>query len=112
LSWLTTELWLCRGTRAVTRGNAVKEAAFSRLLDTSARFRHLEARFSVIWACAFLADCAARVTVAVILPVNTVVWLSTVLSVGCIGAGVFIGGLVADRMEKLVSAEVAREQQQ
>ena len=96
----------------VTRGKAVKEAAFGRLLDTSARFRQLEARFSVIWACAFLAECAARVTIAVILPVNTVVWLSTVLSVGCIGAGVFIGGLVADRMEKLVSAEVAREQQQ
>ena len=96
----------------VTRGKAVKEAAFGRLLDTSARFRQLEARFSVIWAGAFLADCAARVTVAVILPVATVVWLSTVLSVGCIGAGVFIGGLVADRMEKLVSAEVAREQQQ
>lgn len=96
----------------VTRGNAVKEAAFGRLLDTSARFRQLEDRFSVIWACAFLAECAARVTIAVILPVNTVVWLSTVLSVGCIGAGVLIGGLVADRMEKLVSAEVAREQQQ
>jgi hypothetical protein len=96
----------------VTRGNAVKEAAFGRLLETSARFRQLEARFSVIWACAFLAECTARVTVAVILPVNTVVWLSTVLSVGCIGAGVFAGGLVADRMEKLVSAEVAREQRQ
>jgi hypothetical protein len=95
----------------VTRGNAVKEAAFDRLLETSTRFRQLEARFSVIWACAFLAECTAGVTIAVILPVNTVVWLSTVLSVGCIGAGVFIGGLVADRMEKLVSAEVAREQQ-
>jgi intracellular septation protein A len=93
----------------VTRGHAVKETAFGRLLDTSVRFRQLEARFSVIWACAFLAECAARVTVAVILPVNTVVWLSTVLSAGCIGAAVLIGGLVADRMEKLVSAEVARD---
>jgi hypothetical protein len=96
----------------VTRGNAAREAAFGRLLDTSARFRQLEARFSVIWASAFLAECAARVTVAVILPVNTVVWLSTVLSVGAIGAGVLIGGLVADRIEKLVKAEVTREQQQ
>jgi hypothetical protein len=96
----------------VTRGNAAREAAFGRLLHTSARFRQLEARFSIIWAGAFLAECAARVTLAVILPVNTVVWLSTVLSVGAIGAGVFIGGLVADRMEKLVRAEVAREQQQ
>jgi hypothetical protein len=95
----------------VTRGNAAKEAAFGRLLDTSARFRQLEARFSVIWAGVFLADCAARVTIAIILPVNTVVWLSTVLSVGCIGAGILIGGLVADRIEKLVSAEVTRDQQ-
>lgn len=38
-------------------------------------------------------------------------WLSTVLSVGCIGAGILIGGLVADRIEKLVSAEVGRDQQ-
>ena len=53
----------------------------------------------------------ARVTIAVILPVSTVVWLSTVLSVGCIGAGILIGGLVADRIEKLVSAEVGRDQQ-
>ncbi len=95
----------------VTRGNAAKEAAFARLLDTSARFRQLEARFSLIWAGAFLAECAARVTVSVISPVNTVVWLSTVLTVGCIGAGVLIGGLVADRIEKLVSAEVTRGQQ-
>ena len=95
----------------ITRGNAAKEVAFARLLDTSARFRQLEARFSVIWAGAFLAECAARVTIAVILPVNTVVWLSTVLSVGCIGAGILIGGLVADRIEKLVSAEVSRDQQ-
>ncbi|HVT70173.1 MAG TPA: VC0807 family protein [Trebonia sp.] len=96
----------------VTRGSAAREAAFGRLLDTSARFRQLEVRFSVIWAGAFLAECAARITVSVILPVSTVVWLSTVVSVGCIGAGVVIGGVVADRMEKLVSAEVAREQQQ
>jgi hypothetical protein len=33
-----------------------------------------------------------------------------VLSIGFIGAGVIIGGLVADRIEKLVRAEVAREQ--
>jgi hypothetical protein len=96
----------------VTRGNAAKEAAFGRLLVSSDRFRQLEARFSVIWAGAFLVDCLARVTVAVILPVNTVVWLSTVLSVGCIGAGILVGGVVADRIEKLVSAEVGREQRQ
>jgi hypothetical protein len=61
---------------------------------------------------AFLAECAARVTVAVILPVNTVVWLSTVLSVGFIGAGILVGGVVAGRIEKLVSAEAGREQRQ
>lgn len=60
----------------VTRGNAAKEAAFGRLLDASARFRQLEARFSVIWAGVFL-----------------------------------VGGVVADRIEKMVSAEVTRDQQ-
>jgi hypothetical protein len=94
----------------VTRGSAARDAAFGRLLETSARFRQLEARFSVIWACVFLAECAARVVVAVTLPVDTVVWLTTVLSIGFFGTGFIIGGLVADPIEKLVGAEVTREQ--
>jgi hypothetical protein len=91
----------------VTRGNAAKDAAFGRLLDSSGRFGQLNRRFSVVWGIAFLAECAARVTCAVTLPVNTTMWLSNVLLGVCILAAVIVGGVLADRMEKLVSAELA-----
>jgi hypothetical protein len=92
----------------VTRGKAAREAAFGRLLDSSAKFGRLNRQFSVVWGITFLVECAARVSCAVILPVNTVVWLSTVLSVGCIGLGVVVSGFWADRIEKMVAAETAR----
>src|ERR1700760_165542 len=90
----------------VTKGNAAKDAAFGRLLVSSARFGQLNRRFSVVWGIAFLAECAARVTCAVPLPVNTTMWLSNVLLGVCITAAVIVGGVFADRMEKLVSAEL------
>ena len=88
----------------VTRGHAARDAAFDRLLATSARFGRLNRVFNVVWGVAFLAECAARVTVAFTLPVSTVVWLSTVLSVGFIGAACLVGGFFADPMEKMVRA--------
>jgi hypothetical protein len=42
------------------------------------------------------------------MPVNTVAWLSTVLSVGCIGLGVVVSGFWADRIEKMAAAETDR----
>ena len=90
----------------VTRGHAAREAAFDRLLATSDRFGRLNRIFNVVWGIAFLAECAARVTVAFTLPVGTVVWLSTVLSVGFIGAACLVGGFFADPMEKMVRAAV------
>jgi hypothetical protein len=90
----------------VTKGNAAKDAAFGRLLASSGRFGQLNRRFSVVWGIAFLAECAARVTCAVTLPVNTTMWLSNVLLGVCILAAVIVGGRFADKMEKLVSAEL------
>ncbi len=88
----------------VTRGQVAREAAFDRLLASSAPFGRLNRVFNVVWGVAFLAECAARVTVAFTLPVGTVVWLSTVLSVGFIGAGCLVGGFCAGPMEKMVRA--------
>src|SRR6266567_1298414 len=64
----------------IVRGDAAKDAAFGRLAVTSARFRTLERRFSVVWGIACLGECAGRVACAFTLPVATTVWLSTVLT--------------------------------
>jgi hypothetical protein len=90
----------------VTKGNPAKTEAWDRLRETSARFRALEKRYSLIWAVALLADCAGRVAGAFTLPVATMVWLSTVLVVGAIAAAVVVsGGAAAEPMEQLVKRE-------
>lgn len=90
----------------VTKGNPAKIEAWDRLRETSARFRSLEKRYSLIWAVALLTDCAGRVAGAFILPVPTMVWLSTVLVVGAIAAAIVVsGGAAAEPMEQLVKRE-------
>jgi hypothetical protein len=89
-----------------TRGNPAKIKAWERLRETSARFRSLERRYSLIWGVALLADCAGRVVGAFMLPVPTMVWLSTVMVVGAIVAAVVIsGGAAAEPIERLIKQE-------
>jgi hypothetical protein len=59
------------------------------------RFRRFELLYSAIWGVALLADCAARLVGAYTLPVTTMVWMSTVLTLSAIGVGVMVGGAVA-----------------
>jgi hypothetical protein len=79
----------------VTRGAADRTAAWHRLAAGSARFRRFELLYSTIWGVTLLADCAARLVGAYTLPVTTMVWMSTVLTLSAIGAGVMVGGAVA-----------------
>jgi intracellular septation protein A len=93
----------------LTRGNPVKIQAWDRLRETSARFRSLEKRYSLIWGAALLADCAARVAGAVVLPVPTMVWLSTVMVVSAIVAAVIVsGGAAAEPMEQLIKQDAGQ----
>lgn len=92
----------------VTRGSAARTAAWDRLAATSARFRRLELSFSAIWGVALLADCVARLVGAFLLPVATMVWLSTAVSLGAIGGAVLVGGVAAGPLTGLVDAESAR----
>jgi hypothetical protein len=90
----------------VTRGNPAKIRAWDRLRETSARFRSLEKRYSLIWGLVLLTDCAGRVAGAFTLPVGTMVWLSTVMIVGAIMVAVVIsGGAAAEPMEQLIKQE-------
>ena len=92
----------------LVKGDAAKDAAFSRLLATSARFRTFERRFSLVWGTALLAECIVRVCCAFTLPVGTMVWLSTVLVLGSIGVGIVGGGVFSVPMETMVKDEAGK----
>jgi hypothetical protein len=90
-----------------TRGVAERVAAWDRLSACSPRFRRLELLFSTIWGLALLAECIARLVGAYMLPVTTMVWLSTVLTLGAIGAAIMVGGIAAAPIAKMIEAEAA-----
>jgi intracellular septation protein A len=89
----------------LTKGSAAKLAAWDELSVSSRRFSSLERRYSAIWGIALLADCAARVVGAYMLPVATMVWLSTLMVIGAIAIALFVaGGAAAEPMERLIEA--------
>ncbi|MFF8368465.1 VC0807 family protein [Streptomyces lydicus] len=94
----------------VTKGSPAGNAAWDRLLASSERFRRAERRFSAIWGGALLTECVLKVIGAYTLPVHTMVWLGTVLTVVAILlAMVIAGGGSAEPMEKMIKAEIERE---
>ncbi|MFF2811120.1 VC0807 family protein [Streptomyces sp. NPDC058000] len=91
----------------VTKGGPEANAAWDRLRADSARFGQLERRFSMIWGSALLTECVLKVAGAYLLPVHTMVWLGTVLTVVAIlVAMVAAGGASAEPMEQMIKAEV------
>lgn len=91
----------------LVKGDPEREAAFERLLTGSAAFRRAERRFSVVWGVALLGECVARVVGAYTLPVDTMVWLGTVVMIGTIGVtAVVSGGLAAGPMADMIAGEV------
>jgi hypothetical protein len=89
------------------KGSAERDAAWERLAAGSAKFRRLEKLFSAIWGTVLLTECAARLVGAFTLPVSTMVWLSTVMTVGAIGAACVAGGIAAAPMEQLIRDEAS-----
>jgi hypothetical protein len=87
------------------KGSAERDAAWDRLAAGSAKFRRLEKAFSAIWGTVLLTECAARLVGAFTLPVGTMVWLSTVMTVGAIGVACVAGGIAAAPMEQLLRDE-------
>ncbi|MEU2625363.1 VC0807 family protein [Streptomyces sp. NPDC007157] len=91
----------------VLKGDAAREAAFERLRSGSAAFRRSERVYSLVWGVLLLAECVVRIVGAYTLPVDTMVWLGTVILVGAIGIGMVVsGGLAAEPMARMISAEV------
>src|SRR5579871_356438 len=91
----------------MTQGEPRRTAAWARLSAVSPRFRRLELLFSTIWGLALLAECAARLVGAYTLPVTTMVWLSTVMTLGAIGVAIVAGGAAVGPILKMVAAEAA-----
>jgi hypothetical protein len=89
----------------LVKADAAKVMAFDRLSGTSARFRRLELMFSAVWGVILLGECAARVFCAFTLPVGTMVWLSTVMTLGAIGLGIVVGSVFSIPMDMMVRRE-------
>jgi hypothetical protein len=87
-----------------------RQAAWDRLMDgtaaASADFRRKERVFSVVWGVALLVECIVRIVGAYTVPVDTMVWLGTVIMLGAIGVGIVVGGAFgAGPMERMLAAE-------
>jgi hypothetical protein len=90
----------------LVRDSAARAAAFDRLSATSDRFRRLEKRFSLTWGAVLLVECAVRAALVFILPVGTMVWLSTVLMVAAIAVGIVNSYRFSHPMETMVDRAV------
>ncbi|MGW2492165.1 VC0807 family protein [Streptomyces sp. NPDC001606] len=95
----------------LVKGDAEKEAAWARLASGavagSAVFLRKERAFSLVWGGALLLECVLRVVGAYTVPVDTMVWLGTVVMVVALAAAfVVCGGLAAEPMARLLAAEV------
>ncbi|MEV4612241.1 VC0807 family protein [Kitasatospora sp. NPDC049258] len=89
----------------IVKGDAARSAAWDRLAAGSAAFRRDERSFSLAWGTVLLTECVAKVVAAYTVPVETMVWLGTVMLVGAIGLGVLIGNVYAGRIAHQVIAE-------
>ncbi|WP_030373073.1 VC0807 family protein [Streptomyces rimosus] len=92
----------------ITKGDAARSAAWDRLTAESAWFRRVQRRHSAVWGAALLGECVARVIGAFTLPVDTMVWLGTVMLIAAMVLAIVASGVIGiDKMEKLVRAEAA-----
>lgn len=91
----------------LVKGDPEREAAFDRLLGGSAAFQRAERRFSLVWGVALLGECVARVVGAYTLPVDTMIWLGTVVMIGTMAVtAVVSGGLAVGPMAEMIAEEL------
>lgn len=89
----------------MTKGKAANVLAWDRLSAGSARFRRAELLFSTIWGVSLLTECVARIVLAFILPVSTMVWLSTVLLIASILLAAVVGAIATNPIERMIADE-------
>ena len=91
----------------LTHGKADHEAAWERL-SGGRRFESVLRRASFIWGIGFVLESAARVVGAFTLPVETMVWLSTVLFVGSFAVIMVVAGAASKTAGEMVANEATR----
>jgi hypothetical protein len=92
----------------LVKGDAAKSAAWDRLTAGSERFRKAERTFSLVWGTVLLSECVARVVGAYALPVDTMVWLGTVVTIASMVLAFLVSGRFAVvPMEKMLEHELA-----
>ncbi|WP_371669896.1 hypothetical protein OG985_20995 [Streptomyces sp. NBC_00289] len=91
----------------LVKGDAAREAAWAGLLSGSSRFRRAERVFSLVWGVVLLGECVVRVVGAYTLPVDTMVWLGSVIMIVAMVLGFLVSGaLAAGPMAGMLAAEV------
>ncbi|MFF7335180.1 VC0807 family protein [Streptomyces sp. NPDC008150] len=91
----------------LVKGVPEREAAWERLAAGSRAFRRAERVFSLVWGVVLLAECVVRVVGVYVLPVDTMVWLgSVILAVAMLLGFLLGGGLAAGPMVAMLAAEV------
>lgn len=91
----------------LVKGVPEREAAWTRLATGSAAFRRAERNFSLVWGALLLGECAVRVVGVYTLPVDTMVWLGTVILVVAMALGFLLsGGVAAGPMVEMIAAEL------
>ncbi|MFA3876490.1 VC0807 family protein [Streptomyces sp. MMCC 100] len=94
----------------LVKGDLGREAAWERLRKESPAFRRAELRFSAVWGIAFVAECALRVVGVYTFPVDTMVWLGTVVMIVTMVFAFVVGGaLGAGPMAHMIAAAVASD---
>lgn len=91
----------------MTGDSAAKIAAWDRLSADCPRFRRMEARCSVVWGAALLAEGYVRLICAFTLPLTTMAWLSRVLNITGIAVAVVAGWAAARPMKEMIKSEIA-----
>ncbi|MEU8984515.1 VC0807 family protein [Streptomyces sp. NPDC048309] len=92
------------------KGDAAKSAAWDRLVAGSPRFRKAERVFSLVWGVVLLGECVLRIVGAYTLPIDTMVWLGTVVMIGSMAVAFLVSGRFAVvPMEKMLEEELARQ---
>lgn len=90
------------------RGQAARLARWDHMAANSAAFRRAERTYSIVWGSALLAESVARVVGAYSLPVDTMVWLGTVILLAALALAFRVGHFLGIRpMKNLFLAEMA-----
>ncbi|WP_326945111.1 hypothetical protein OHS58_35275 [Amycolatopsis sp. NBC_00348] len=88
----------------LTHGKADHEGAWERLTGNR-RFETVLRRASFVWGIGFMLESAARIVGAFTLPVETMVWLSTVLFIGSFALIMVVAGAMSAEAGEMVANE-------